>query len=267
MEENYLAACEYIKNRSKFRPEVAVILGSGLGDFAERFNNADHVSYKDIPYFPTSTVEGHAGKFVISENVMCMQGRVHYYEGYKMEDVTFAIRVMHIFGIKKIIITNAAGGVNKSFNPGDLMIITDHINMMGTNPLIGKNIDIFGPRFPDMSEAYNKDLIKTAEKCAAKNNIETKKGVYMSMTGPSFETPAEIRMASVLGADAVGMSTVPEVIVANHCSMKVLGISCITNMAAGVSQKPLCHEEVIETGNAVKSKFAVLLQSILDSII
>ena len=267
MEEKYLAACEYIKNRTKFRPEVAVILGSGLGDFAERFNNADHISYKDIPYFPTSTVEGHAGKFVISENVMCMQGRVHYYEGYKMEDVTFAIRVMHIFGIKKIIITNAAGGVNKSFNPGDLMIITDHINMMGTNPLIGKNIDIFGPRFPDMSEAYNKDLIKTAEKCAAKNNIETKKGVYMSMTGPSFETPAEIRMASVLGADAVGMSTVPEVIVANHCGMKVLGISCITNMAAGVSQKPLCHEEVIETGNAVKIKFAVLIQSILDSII
>lgn len=193
-----------------------------------------------------------------------MNGRFHYYEGYDMKTVTFAVRVLSSLGVKKLIVTNAAGGVNTHFKPGDLMIIKDHINFSGTNPLIGKNLDEYGPRFPDMSQPYDKDLIGLAYKAALEKEIEVVEGVYLMMTGPSYETPAEIRMIRILGADAVGMSTVPEVIAANHCGIKVLGISCITNMASGILDKPLNHEEVIETSNMVRDKFKNLIKGIIN---
>jgi len=264
--DKYTAAADFIMSKTKHRPKCAVILGSGLGDFADRLENADIISYKDIPNFPVSTVSGHKGRFVISEKVMCMQGRIHYYEGYDMSDVTFAVRVMKLLGIETLIATNAAGGVNTAFEAGDLMLITDHINFMGTNPLIGANDDSFGPRFPDMSQCYSRALIEKAEKTAEEKNITLKKGVYFAMTGPSYETPAEVRMIRILGGDAVGMSTVPEVITAAHCGINVLGISCITNMAAGVTDKPLSHSEVMETGIMVKEKFICLLEGILEKI-
>ena len=222
-----------------------------------------------MPNFPISTVEGHEGRLVIGtlqgKTVVAMQGRFHYYEGYKMEEVTFPIRVMKLLGVKTLIVTNAAGAVNTSFKPGDLMIITDHINLSGNNPLIGKNLDLFGPRFPDMSNAYNKELRKIAKNVANSINIDIKEGVYAMMSGPTYETPAEIKMIRTLGGDAVGMSTVPEVIVANHCGMKVVGISCITNMAAGILEQPLNHEEVIETSNQVKNNFIKLMETLVNS--
>ena len=195
-----------------------------------------------------------------------MQGRFHYYEGYKMEEVTFPIRVMKLLGVKTLIVTNAAGAVNTSFKPGDLMIITDHINLSGNNPLIGENLDLFGPRFPDMSNAYNKELRKIAKNVANSINIDIKEGVYAMMSGPTYETPAEIKMIRTLGGDAVGMSTVPEVIVANHCGIKVIGISCMTNMAAGILEQPLNHEEVIETSNKVKNNFIKLMETLIKEI-
>ena len=223
-----------------------------------------------MPNFPISTVEGHEGRLVIGtlqgKTVVAMQGRFHYYEGYKMEEVTFPIRVMKLLGVKTLIVTNAAGAVNTSFKPGDLMIITDHINLSGNNPLIGKNLDLFGPRFPDMSNAYNKELRKIAKNVANSINIDIKEGVYAMMSGPTYETPAEIKMIRILGGDAVGMSTVPEVIVANHCGIKVVGISCLTNMAAGILEQPLNHEEVIETSNKVKNNFITLMKTLIKEI-
>lgn len=262
MESKIKKAAEYLKQNCAYRPKIGVILGSGLGSYGDSLKNAKTISYQDIPNFPVSTVEGHAGKFIITEQVICMQGRFHYYEGYDMEQVTFPIRVMKLLGVENLIVTNAAGGVNQSFGCGDLMLITDHINMLGKNPLIGKNIDSFGIRFPDMSEAYAKYLIAAAKNVAQKINLPLKEGIYMYFSGPSFETPAEVRAARILGADAVGMSTVPEVIIANHCGIKVLGISCITNMAAGVVEQPLSHIEVMETTEKVKEKFVEFIKEL-----
>ena len=261
---------DFIENKIKDKPYVGLILGSGLGGLANRIENPIKIKYGDIPNFPVSTVEGHAGQLVIgklgNQNVIAMQGRFHYYEGYDLEDVCFPVRVMISLGIKNLVVTNAAGGSNKEFKPGDLMIIKDHINFTGQNPLRGKNLDDLGPRFLDMSYAYNKELIKIAEESGEQLNIDLKEGVYMWLTGPTYETPAEVRLANILGADAVGMSTVPEVIVANHEGVKVLGISCITNMAAGILDQPLNHEEVVATSLLVKDKFESLILDILSKI-
>ena len=264
--ERLLQSAEYIKQRTNYSPKVGIILGSGLGDFGDNLENAEYYDYKDIPNLPVSTVVGHKGRFVVTSKLICMQGRFHFYEGYPLTDVTFPIRLMKLLGVEKLIVTNAAGGVNTAFNAGDLMVITDHINLMGTNPLIGANLEDFGTRFPDMSGGYDKEMIDIAIKAGEKQGLTLKQGVYCAMTGPSFETPAEIRMIRALGGDAVGMSTVPEVIVANHCGLKVLGISCITNLAAGVSAQPLNHSEVIGTTQRVKKKFIELLRIVVEKI-
>ncbi|MGE4213734.1 MAG: purine-nucleoside phosphorylase [Anaerotignaceae bacterium] len=264
--ERLIQASDYIKQRTKYAPKIGVILGSGLGDFGDNLENAEYYDYKDVPNLPVSTVVGHKGRFVVTDKLICMQGRFHFYEGYKLTGVTFPIRLMKLLGVEKLIVTNAAGGVNEAFSAGDLMVITDHINMMGTNPLIGENLEDFGTRFPDMSNGYDKEMIDIAMKAGKKQGLMLKQGVYCAMTGPSFETPAEIRMVRALGGDAVGMSTVPEVITANHCGIKVLGISCITNLAAGVSQQPLNHVEVIETTQRVKEKFIDLLRTIVKEV-
>ncbi|MEA5083431.1 MAG: purine-nucleoside phosphorylase [Lachnospiraceae bacterium] len=264
--ERLKQSADYIKGKTKYSPKIGVILGSGLGEFGDNLENAEYYDYKDVPNLPVSTVVGHKGRFVVTEKLICMQGRFHFYEGYKLNDVTFPIRLMKLLGVEKLIVTNAAGGVNTDFSAGDLMVITDHINMMGTNPLIGENLEDFGTRFPDMSRGYDKEMIEIAMKVGKKQGLVLKQGTYCAMTGPSFETPAEIRMVRALGGDAVGMSTVPEVIVANHCGIKVLGISCITNLAAGVSEQPLNHAEVIETTQRVKEKFIHLLSAIVKAV-
>lgn len=261
---------EYISGQLEAVPEIGLILGSGLGVLAEEISNPKAIPYHEIPHFPSSTVEGHKGQLVIGQlrgkNVVAMQGRFHFYEGYSLDAVTFPVRVMAAIGVKKIIVTNAAGGVNTSFEPGDLMLIEDHLNLTGRNPLIGGNDNRLGVRFPDMSEAYSKELISIAEQVAKEQGIPLKRGVYAGLTGPSYETPAEIRMLRTLGADAVGMSTVPEVIVARHGGMTVLGISCISNMAAGILPQPLTHDEVMETADKVKEKFLGLVQGIIERI-
>lgn len=245
-------AVKYIKEKVDFVPEVAVILGSGLGNLADGIENPVYVDYKEIEGFPVSTAPGHNGRFIFGtlegKKLACMQGRFHFYEGYDMNTVVLGVRVLRRLGCEKLIVTNAAGGINTSFVPGDIMMISDHINFMGTNVLIGKNDDSLGTRFPDMSFAYDPKLREKAEKCAKELGISIKNGVYLGCTGPSYETPAEIRAFRILGADAVGMSTVPEVIAANHCGMKVLAFSLITNMAAGILKQPLSEEEVLETG-------------------
>lgn len=260
----------YVKLKKENLPKVGLILGSGLGSLADKIENPVIIKYEDIPNFPTSTVEGHAGQLVIGElagkTIVAMQGRFHYYEGYPLKDVTFPIRVMIGLGVESIIVTNAAGGVNKEYRPGDLMIITDHINFTGQNPLMGVNLDELGPRFLDMTWAYNKEYINIAKKSGEKLGLDLKEGIYMWFTGPTYETPAEVMLARILGADAVGMSTVPEVIVANHQGIKVLGISCITNMASGILDQPLNHEEVVETSMRVKDNFEKLLIDILETI-
>ncbi|WP_144526743.1 purine-nucleoside phosphorylase [Peribacillus simplex] len=263
-------AASFIKSKIEGSPEIGLILGSGLGVLADEIENPITIPYHEIPEFPVSTVEGHAGQLVIGhlsgKKVVAMQGRFHFYEGYTMEKVTFPVRVMKLLGVEQLIVTNAAGSVNESYEPGDLMLITDHINLMGANPLIGPNEERFGPRFPDMSEAYNKDLRTQAKKIAASLGLDIKEGVYIGNTGPTYETPAEVKMARILGGDAVGMSTVPEVIVARHSGMKVLGISCLTNMAAGILDQPLSHEEVIETTEKVKSSFLEFVKLIVKEI-
>jgi len=263
-------AAKFITEKIGERPAIGLILGSGLGILAEEIEDAEKISYHDIPDFPISTVSGHAGQLVIGnlegKKVIAMQGRFHYYEGYSMEEITLPVRVMKELGIEKLIVTNAAGGVNRNFSPGDFMIISDHINFMGDNPLIGMNLAEYGPRFPDMSEAYSNALIELAEKVASSHGIITRKGVYAAFTGPTYETPAEIRYLARNGIDAVGMSTVPEVIVARHMGIEVLGISCITNMAAGVLAQPLDHSEVIETAERVRPEFIKLIRGILSNI-
>ena len=252
-----------------FRPEIGIVLGSGLGELADEFCRFS-INYSDIPNFASSTVQGHKGKLVFAEingkNVVMMQGRIHYYEGHPLNIITYPIKVLAKLGIKTLILTNAAGAVNPNFKPADLMLITDHINFMGSNPLIGKNDEQFGVRFPDMSEIYKKNLQDIAKKCAKNLNINLKEGVYLATTGPSYETPAEIKMFGLCGADAVGMSTVPEATVANYCGLNVLGISCITNHAAGVSDTTLSHSEVIESAELAKNKFKGLIKEIILNI-
>lgn len=264
-------AAQYVEERINIKPEIGMILGSGLGEMAEYIEDRVAINYVDIPGFPVSTVEGHAGRLVagklMGKPVLAMQGRFHFYEGYPMEEVTFPVRVMKLLGIKYLIVTNAAGGVNREFEPGDLMAINDHINMMGSNPLKGKNLDQFGPRFPAMTGAYDKQLLDIAHQCATRKQIQLRSGVYCSVQGPSYETPAEIKMVETIGGDAVGMSTVPEVIVARHCGIKVLGISCITNMAAGILDRPPNHEEVLEVGRQAKDKFIALLKEIIKQML
>lgn len=268
--EKIMEAKEYIKSKIDRTPDVAVILGSGLGKLADEIENKMVIKYSEVPHFPESTVVGHAGEFIFGyigdKYVMAMNGRFHYYEGHDLKDVTLPIRVMRALGIEKIIVTNAAGGMNPEFEAGDLMIITDHINMIGANPLIGKNYEELGPRFPDMSEAYNRGLIKLAEECAQRINVKVQKGVYVAVSGPNYETPAELRMLRYMGADAVGMSTVPEVIVANHGGMKVLGISCITDMAIPDNLEPLDHERVVATAAKATEKFVKLVKEIIKSM-
>lgn len=271
MDNNQIqTAASYINEKLPQQPKIGLILGSGLGVLADDIVNPVKIPYNEIPGFPVSTVEGHAGQLVCGQlsgvEVIAMQGRFHYYEGYSMDKVTFPVRVMKELGIEKLIVTNAAGGVNESFEPGDLMIITDHINNMGTNPLIGPNDSRFGVRFPDMSEAYSRNLRAVAKEVAEKNNLSIKEGVYLGNPGPVYETPAEVRMIRTLGGDAVGMSTVPEVIVANHAGIEVLGISCISNMAAGILDQPLSHDEVIETTEKVKSSFLLLVNEIVKTV-
>lgn len=260
----------FLESKINSKPRIGIILGSGLGGLADLIEEPIYIQYEDIPNFPISTVEGHAGRLVFGKlqgvDIVAMQGRFHYYEGYPIHDVVFPVRVMTGIGIETLIVTNAAGGVNESFRPGDLMIINDHINYAGVNPLIGKNLDNKGPRFVDMTWAYDKELIKIAKNSAKKLKLNIKEGVYMWFSGPTYETPAEIKLASILGADAVGMSTVPEVIIANHEGIKVLGISCITNMAAGILDQPLDHNEVVETSLKVKDEFQSFIMDIIRSI-
>jgi purine-nucleoside phosphorylase len=250
--------------------DVAVVLGSGLGAFGDSLSDAKTVPYDQIPGWPASRVVGHAGKLVAGttrdRRVIALSGRVHFYEGHPLEVVTFAIRVMGRLGVKTLLLTNAAGGINTRFGQGALMIIDDHINLLGTNPLIGANDDRFGVRFPDMSEIYSRRLRRIADEAAASMQLPIEHGVYIAVTGPSYETPAEIRAFRVLGADAVGMSTVPEAIVARHMGMEVLGISCISNMAAGILPQPVTAEEVIETTGRVRERFIALLEGIIEKL-
>ncbi|WP_099222286.1 purine-nucleoside phosphorylase [Listeria costaricensis] len=260
-------AVEKIRQSYQGTPKIGLILGSGLGVLADEITDSVKIPYQEIPHFPVSTVEGHAGQFVFGKleqkEVVAMQGRFHYYEGYAMEEVTFPVRVMKELGVELLLVTNAAGGVNELYHAGDLMLISDHINFTGTNPLIGRNVDHFGPRFPDMSEAYSLRLREQARKIASDLEIPICEGVYAGFSGPTYETPAEIRMMRTLGADAVGMSTVSEVIIARHAGIEVLGISCITNMAAGILDQPLSHEEVIETTDRVQADFLRYVKALI----
>lgn len=261
---------KFIESKLKVKPEIGIVLGSGLGGLADKIEDKIVISYEEIPNFPISTVEGHEGKLIIgkikNKNVIAMQGRFHYYEGYDIKDVVLPTRVIIGLGINSLILTNAAGGVDINYKPGDLMIINDHINFTGVNPLIGKNYDELGPRFPDQTTVYDKKLQNIAKESAKEIGIDIKEGVYIWMTGPTYETPAEIKMARLIGGTAVGMSTVPEVIVAAHQGIKVLGISCITNMAAGILDQPLNHEEVVETSLKVKDDFENLINKIIEKI-
>ena len=249
------------------RPEIAITLGSGLGDLAERLDAPLTIPYKEIPHFPVSTVSGHKGQFVCGKlggkEVLCMQGRFHYYEGYDLKQVTMPVRVMKLLGIDSLVVTNAAGGINTGFHAGTLMLIEDHLNLTGENPLIGENLDAFGDRFFDMTVAYDKEYRTLAKATAEELNIPLATGVYAWLTGPNFETPAEIRYLRTIGADAVGMSTVPEVLVARHSGIRVLGISCITNLAAGMTDNTLSHEEVKETADRIQNEFIRLVTGIV----
>jgi purine-nucleoside phosphorylase len=251
-------------------PEVAIVLGSGLGDFAERVSGATSIGYARIPHWPVSRIVGHAGQLVLGSvrgrRVAVHSGRVHFYEGHDLRTVTFGMRVMGLLGVPTIVLTNAAGGVNTSFEAGSLMVMEDHINLMGANPLMGENDDRFGPRFPDMTDVYSPKLRAAADEASAAVHVAVVHGVYAALHGPSYETPAEIRYLRGIGADAVGMSTVPEAIVARHMGMQVLGISCITNMAAGVLPRPLHHEEVMETARKVRPKFGALVEEIVGAL-
>ena len=265
---NKLVKClESVRKKTDFKPEVALILGSGLGDFADEINIVDTIEYTEIEGFPVSTVKGHKGRFVfgyVEETpVVIMQGRVHFYEGYPMTDVVLPTRLMGMMGAKKILLTNAAGGSNPNFKAGDLMIITDHITTAVPSPLIGPNIEELGTRFPDMSEVYSKRIQSVIEDCAKDLGIEMQKGVYVQFTGPNYETPAEIRLAQSWGGDAVGMSTACEAMAACHMGLEIGGISCITNMAAGISEVALDHKEVQETADMVAKSFKALVAKVI----
>lgn len=269
-------SAEFIRDWMGVKPDTAIILGSGLSGFENNFKNKREINYSDIPEFPISTAPGHKGKLILCERedeagnddtkkydaerfILIMSGRFHHYEGYSLQEITIPIRVMAKLGIKRLIITNASGAVNENYKAGDLMLIEDHINLSGDNPLIGPNFDELGPRFPDMTYTYSPDLIKKIKEKADKKGILVHQGVYAFMTGPSYETPAEVRMIRTLGADCVGMSSVPEAIVAGHSGMEIVGISCITNMASGILDKPLNGDEVIEAGKKAMLSFSEII--------
>ena len=259
-----------VRSRCGAMPETAIVLGSGLGDFARTLLDAVTMPYGDLPYWPASRVVGHDGQLVIGNvggtRIAALSGRAHFYEGHDIATVVFATRVMGRIGVRRLILTNAAGGINTGFAQGALMIIDDHINMLGTNPLVGINDERFGPRFPDMSEVYSSRLRRVADDAARAKGVPVSHGIYIAVHGPSYETPAEIRFFRTIGADAVGMSTVPEAIAARHMGMEVLGISCITNMAAGVLPQPLVHDEVMETARRVRGSFIALLEGIVERL-
>ena len=263
-------AAAAVRGRCGVLPETAIVLGSGLGDFADTLLDAIATPYADLPHWPASNVIGHAGRLVIGnvggKRVAALSGRAHFYEGHDLATVVFGTRVMGRLGVKRIILTNAAGGINTGFAQGALMIIDDHINMLGTNPLVGPNDERFGPRFPDMSEVYSSRLRRIADDSAKSRGVPVSHGIYLAVHGPSYETPAEIRFFRTIGADAVGMSTVPEAIAARHMGIEVLGISCITNMAAGVLPQPLIHDEVMETARRVRGSFISLLEGIIERV-
>lgn len=265
--EKIKAAAEYIRTHVSIRPTIGLVLGSGLGGYADTLENAVRIPYSEIPNFPIPTIPGHSGALVFGtkcgQEVVVLQGRIHYYEGLSQQEITLPIRVLAALGVKTVVLTNACGGVNLDFKPGDLMLISDHINYSGANPLIGPNMDEFGPRFPDMSDLYTASVRAQIKEKAQEAGIFLQEGVYAMYSGPNYETPAEIRMFRILGADTVGMSTVPEAIVAGHCGMQVVGISCVTNMAAGVLPVKLSHEEVTETANRVKEVFQKLIDLIV----
>jgi purine-nucleoside phosphorylase len=258
---------EYIRSRTNAAPRVAVVLGSGLGAFADELTERTEIPYSDIPQWPASTAIGHAGKLVLGElnglEVAVMAGRSHLYEGYTPAQVTMGVRVLHGLGVRTIVFTNAAGGINLSYGQGALVLISDHINLQGSNPLIGPNDDALGPRFPDMSDAYSAECRAIAHEVGSQLSIALAEGVYAAVTGPSYETPAEIRFMRTIGADLVGMSTVPEVIVANHLGMRALAISCVTNMAAGILPQKINHEDVLETGRRVRDTLVRFLKALL----
>lgn len=260
-------AAGWLREKIAATPDVAIVLGSGLGDFAAALRDSTTSPYRDIPNWPASAVVGHAGQLVVGtlagRRVAALCGRAHYYEGHDPGTVTFATRALGLLGVRTLILTNAAGGINTRFEPGTLMLIDDHINLMGTNPLVGPNDERFGPRFPDMSEVYSRRLRDIAADVATRVDLPIARGVYVALLGPSYETPAEIRYLRTIGADAVGMSTVPEAIVARHMGIEVLGISCITNAAAGVLPKPLVHDEVMEVARRVRGQFSTLLEGIV----
>lgn len=263
-------AADYLRGKLKTIPRLALVLGSGLGVLADEVEDARVIPYGDIPHFPVSTAPGHAGRLVAGrlagKDVIVMQGRFHHYEGYPLERIAFPLRVYRALGVETLFLTNAAGGVNETFVPGDLMLISDHINLTGGNPCVGPNDDSIGQRFFDMSKAYDPGLRSAARAAAAEIGMNLREGVYMWFSGPSFETPAEIRAARALGADAVGMSTVPETIAAVHCGLRVLGVSCITNLAAGISKKPITTEEVLEISEREKPRFSAFVKKTIASI-
>jgi purine-nucleoside phosphorylase len=261
------AARHYLESRTALRPRIAVVLGSGLGAFADELSETVRIPYREIPHWPGATAVGHAGELVFGKldglAVAVMAGRVHLYEGYTAQQAAFGVRVLGSLGVRSLVLTNAAGGINLEYGRGALVLIADHINLQGANPLVGENLEWLGPRFPDMTEAYAKRYRDIALQVAGEIGIGLKEGVYAALLGPSYETPAEIRYLRIIGADLVGMSTVPEVIVANHMGMQVLGISCVTNMAAGILPQKLNHQEVLETGAAVRHDFVRLLKALL----
>lgn len=265
--EKIMEAKDYIRKQTDFKPKIGMILGSGLGDVAEDIIKEKEISYSDIPHFSKSTVHGHDGKLIFGKlegkDVVAMKGRIHFYEGYTMKDITFPVYLMKELGIEKLIVTNAAGGVNQEFLAGDLMLMDDHINLMGDNPLRGKNDERLGERFPDMSEVYDKELKKLALSTAKENDILLKRGVYAAVAGPNYETAAEVRYMGRIGADAIGMSTAPEVIVAAHLKLKVLGLSCITDLIYKVSEHAVTHEEVLAVAASSKPKFIKLIKAIV----
>jgi purine-nucleoside phosphorylase len=263
-------AAEAVRSRVGDMPRIAMVLGSGLGDFASGLSDAVSMPYEQLPHWPASRVVGHEGRFVVGRTrgrlVGALAGRSHAYEGHNLNTVTFAIRVLGLLGVKTLILTNAAGGINAGFAQGALMVIDDHINLMGDNPLVGSNDDRFGPRFPDMTEVYSARLRRMADGAGEAAGLALRHGVYAALKGPSYETPAEIRYLRIIGADAVGMSTVPEALVARHMGIEVLGVSCISNMAAGILPHPLNHDEVMETTRRVRGQFTALLEGILDRL-
>jgi purine-nucleoside phosphorylase len=269
LNEKIERAYSYVSSKIKLEPRIGLILGSGLGDFVARLNNTERIAFNDIPGLPLTTVDGHDGALAFGlfndVSMVVMQGRLHYYEGYSQSEITIPVRLMKKLGVETLIITNAAGGINLNLSVGSLMLISDHINYSGSDPLIGENLDEFGPRFPDVSDIYSKELRTEVKRRALNEGITLSEGVYIMYSGPNYETPAEIRFFRTIGADAVGMSTVPEALVAAHCGIKVIGVSCITNMAAGVLDKKLRHEEVIQTANSVKSNFVKLICIAIDA--